>query len=151
MSPAPRAPRPTRGVLRARRVGARVLVQHGHPDPERVRRRVDAALGDDLRRALAAACAARFDERDGTVWVIRRLAFQVVVDAAWDPGQLARAVASHLTRAVERALANGGDGVDVVRFRDRAEHLACFVAELARGTAWSRWYFDAFDGVRVLP
>ena len=38
----------------------------------------------------------------------------------------------------------------VLRFADRAEYLAAFLLALADGTAWRRWWFEGFDGLRAM-
>lgn len=139
------------GTLHARRIRQRVLVVRNHPDPERLRRRLHDALATHLPEALEQAFAPMDAARDDAVWRIRHLVLDVAVSSAWDDRGLARAWAARLAIAVRRAMEAGGDGVTVMRFRDRATYLAAFVAELAEGTAWTRWWFDSFEGVRLLP
>src|SRR4029450_5212526 len=45
-------------------------------------------------------------------------------------------------------LAAGPDGDNVVRFESRAQFLAAFVVDTARGR--NRWYFGEMEGLRVL-
>jgi len=139
-----------RSTLRARRIRQRVLVARSHPNPERVRLQMHGALSTHLPDALDAAFAQAGALDEDVVWRIRRLALHVTVNAKWDDRQLARAWAVQLARAVRRAIEKGGDGVTVVRFAGRAAYLASFVREVADGTAWTRWWFDSFAGLKLL-
>ena len=139
-----------RSTLRARRIRQRVLVARSHPNPERVRLQMHGALSTHLPDALDAAFAQAGASDEDVVWRIRRLALHVAVNAKWDDRQLARTWAVQLARAVRRAIEKGGDGVTVVRFAGRAEYLASFVREVADGTAWTRWWFDTFSGLKLL-
>ncbi|MBI5367152.1 MAG: hypothetical protein HZA54_08955, partial [Planctomycetes bacterium] len=44
----------------------------------------------------------------------------------------------------------GGDPA-VVRFPDRAAYVACFLSDLLRGRAWSRWFYGTFASLQALP
>lgn len=136
-------------TLRAPRIRQRVLVARDHPDPERVRRQMHDALATHLGDALGAAFE-RTVAHDDAVWRIRHLTLDVSVNACWDAPSLARAWAAKLAQAVHRAIETGGDGVTVVRFDSDASYLASFLIEVANGTAWSRWWFDGFDGLHLL-
>jgi hypothetical protein len=138
-------------ALRAPRIRQRLLVRRGHPDPERVRRQLHDALSTRLADALASVFAATGAPHDDSVWRIRKLTLDLTVDARWDALLLARAWASRLVMAVRRAMQGGGDGVVVMRWESPAAYLAGFVREAADGTAGSRWWFETFSGLRLLP
>jgi hypothetical protein len=104
-------------------------------------------LGDALAVAFSAVGSA---DDDDAVWRIRKLTLDVTVNAQWDAAHLARVWADRLAYAVRRAMATGGDGVTVMRWPSTAAYLASFVREAANGTAWSRWWFDSFSGLRLL-
>jgi hypothetical protein len=139
-----------RSTLRARRIRQRVLVARSHPNPERLRLQMHGALSAHLPEALDAALAQTGASDEDVVWRIRHLALDVSVNAKWDDRQLARAWAMQLARAVRRAIEKGGDGITVVRFGGRAAYLASFVREVADGTAWTRWWFGSFSGLKLL-
>jgi hypothetical protein len=40
---------------------------------------------------------------------------------------------------------------EVLHFPDYATYLAHFLLDLAEGSAWSKWYYQRFDGLRMLP
>lgn len=101
-----------------------------------------AALEDVLGPVLASG--------DPSVWIIRRVNLKAVVDAGWDRAQTARAFASALRGAVMRALK--GESVDgVIRFADRSAYLARFLADLADGEAFDRWFHGRFADLRPIP
>jgi hypothetical protein len=53
-------------------------------------------------------------------------------------------------RGLATALEQAHEQPGAVVFHDRAELLAAFLAALAEGSAWSRWWFDEFDGLKPL-
>src|SRR4026207_482702 len=62
---------------------------------------------------------------------------------------LAEIVGGRMATSVARTIqADAGDGVNLVRFASEAEFVAQFVAALADGTAWERWYFFPFRSLR---
>ena len=72
----------------------------------------------------------------------------MINNAAAEHGELAgQQLAESVCSAIESGSADSGN---VVTFRDQAEFVARFVAELLSGTAWERWYFGAFRSYRQL-
>jgi hypothetical protein len=140
--------------------GATYLLPRAHPSPDGARLRLDA-VARRLDRALARPLTELERERDGEVWLFRRVDVDVELDLAADDDALARRWAAGIADAIARRLGSGapgsepdavpaGDG-DVVRFADPADQLAELVAGLAAGTAWSRWWNAPFAGLRELP
>ncbi|MCC7052828.1 MAG: hypothetical protein IT355_06135 [Gemmatimonadaceae bacterium] len=144
------APARRRSTLRAPRIAQRVLVAADHPEPERVRRRLHDALQAHLPAALQARFAAASHRADDTVWRIRRLEIDLVVNASWEEADLAGAWATELARAVTHAIESGADGVTVMRFASPAAYLASFLTDLTNGTCWTKWWYGDFDGLRML-
>ncbi|HEX2094963.1 MAG TPA: hypothetical protein VHG28_21360, partial [Longimicrobiaceae bacterium] len=151
---------PAAGSLRVGRFHADYLVPAAHPEAEGVRSRLDQAARGALLRGLRRTLAPLLDTSDESVWLIRRLHVELEVGAEWDGDRVARAWAAQIARALGRALAEGRSGPDaavwgdpgegVLRFPDRAAYLARFLADLAAGDAWRKWYYAAFDGLRPL-
>ena len=137
--------------LHIRRLAAEYLVSAEHPEPQRVKDRLDRAIGSRLAGALAAAFSGWFPETDTSVWLIRKLDFDVAVNAAWERDQLARAMTTEMARSLGAMLHEGGDSNNVIRFPDRAAYLARFLSDAASGIAWDRWYYESFAGLRSLP
>jgi hypothetical protein len=140
----------TEGTLRAPRIRQHVLLARDHPEPERVRGQLHAALSRHLGDALAAAFPAALSAQDDSVWRIRKLTVNVAVNTTWEAALLARVFAAQLVRAVKHSMQSGGDGVSVMRWANSAAYLANFLQEVAAGTATSRWWFDSFGGLRLL-
>jgi hypothetical protein len=112
--------------------------------------RTERALAGHLAHALRGTLAGWFDRDDESVWIIRRLDLSLMTDAGAPADVLAAAVATTVGRALSDIMRDQGDGVTVLRFRTRAAYVAQFVADIARGDAWGRWYFAPFAGLEML-
>ena len=136
-------------------LSATYLVPAAHPAENEMRLRLDGVarrLDGSLAAPLERLAAGRADE----VWLFRRVDADVALDLAWDDETLARAwadgvAASLASRLGARRPASHApappqldDGV--VCFADRADQLAALVADLAAGTAWSRWWHASSAG-----
>jgi hypothetical protein len=99
--------------------------------------RAEAVLRAELPAALPAALE-RALAGDPTVYVARSLHCEVHVGPAATGDTLARSIAAQLARSVRDP---DRDGTSLVRFASTADYLAAFLAALARGDAWNRWYF----------
>ncbi len=137
--------------LHIRRFSAQYLVPAQHPSPERVKDRLDAAVTQQLAPTLSAVFSAWFSDADPSIWLIRRLEVEVAVNAAWEREQLARAITTQIARTLDVELQDGTDRDNVQRFANRAAYLASFLFDVATGVAWSRWYYESFAGLRLLP
>lgn len=136
--------------LHIRRFHAHYLAPHDHPAPQRLKGRIDDAVAQHLlAQTLSHALANLFSETDESVWLIRRLELDLAVNAAWDREQLTRVIAAQLARMLAGALNETGDG-NVVRFANRAAHLARFLTDVTAGRAWGKWYYESFAGLRPL-
>lgn len=115
-----------------------------------VRDRTLGACRDHLPITLQAA-ARSLDGGDDSVWIVRRIDLSIVtrIDAA--PGDIALSITRSLGRALAKVLMGDGDGVNAIRFRNRAAFLSRFIADAAAGLAWTRWYFAPLCGWRLLP
>jgi hypothetical protein len=100
----------------------------------------------DLVTHVKTELASLLTDGDRSLWIIRRLHVSAVADAA---GGGAEAVARALREAVARALRGGAESI--VRFESRAERLAAFVADLAAGDAFDRWYHARYCYLAPLP
>lgn len=114
------------------------------------------ALLDDVAKrnlpgALARALHAVAPASDESVWFIRSLDIDFAVNAEWSQDRLGTAWADALARTIAAELAQGEHAECVVRFASPAAYRARFLADLALGAAWSRWYYRPFEGLRMLP
>jgi len=138
--------------LHIRRFHAQYLVPRDHPAPQRLKVRLDDAVARHLLgQTLSHALANFFSEEDESVWLIRRLELNLAVNAAWEREQLTGVFAAQIARVLGAALQDdAGDG-NVVRFPNRAAYLARFLRDVAAGSAWGKWYYESFTGLRLLP
>jgi hypothetical protein len=104
--------------------------------------RLPDALADALDRALG---------DDAAVYALRsaRCELFLSADAIADDTELARAWGERIAAAVVRAIHGASSGSNVVRFADRADQIASFIADLLRGEAWTTWIHHAFDHLRT--
>ncbi|MEW5868195.1 MAG: hypothetical protein AB1894_02895 [Chloroflexota bacterium] len=122
------------------------LVPRQHPNPESVRHRLDALAQKNLAAACAQSLEPNLDPHDPSVWLIRRLDVHLVPELNRMPEvAFARAWGERLAGQIVGAIRRGPDGVNVLRFPDRAAYLAFFIGDLVAGLAWNRWYFSAFN------
>ena len=135
MKTAPRA-----ATIDVRDLAMHCVVPESSPSRD-VLRSIDAPL---LEAAIAAATrdSTAFDGDD--VWVIREVDVAMRVPARdVNVASQARRVARSITRRLAELVADG-HGADRVRFENRAEFVAQYVAARRRGSAGS-WVFAAFD------
>jgi hypothetical protein len=119
---------------------------------QRAAQAVQAQVDDITRfaqRELAAALDAYLQRKQGEVILVRSLEFDFDLDLACDPAHAARALAGHVTQQLVECIETAAP--QVLRFKSWAAYAARFVLDLAAGTAWGRWYYDPFDGLRSLP
>lgn len=143
-------PHAGRQLVYAKKLHAHYLVARSHPSPERLRARLDETVGDTMRRMLTSLLAQHISSTDDAIWLIRRLDVVMSMNAAWDPDQIARVWAQQIALALVQILNAGVDGTNAIRFGNRAEYVSHFLGDLVAGTAWSRWYYKEFEGVRLL-
>ena len=98
----------------------------------------EGVLKTELPRALPAALE-RVLADDPTVYVARSLRCEVRAGPAVTGEALARSIAAQIGYAVRDP---ARDGTGLVRFASTADYVAAFLAALARGDAWRRWYFS---------
>lgn len=134
-----------------RRLQSQYLVSSEHPSPVSIKERLDESLSRNLTQALSAAFSSWFSENDESVWLIRRMKIEAVVNAAWDRDKFTRVMTMQIGRMLGAILQGGGDSENVMRFPNRAAYLARFLSDLADGLAWGRWYYESFDGLHLLP
>jgi hypothetical protein len=138
------------GRLRIGRFHIHCLVHEDHPEPERIRSNMTGIVEDMVPGVLSAVMARSFEAGDESLWFIRKLELAVEVNASGDAHAVAHSIAVRTTVAVADEM-RVVDGRNVVRFDNPAQYLAAFLADLADGTAWQRWYYRAFEGLQLLP
>jgi hypothetical protein len=132
------------------RLEAVYVIPRGHPSPDGLRARMDALAREQLAWSCRRILAHALDPKDPSIWFIRRLSVGLTLDAAaFDNEPLANAWGAQLSKSVVETFARGADNESVVHFPDRAAYLAQFVADLAEGRAWDKWYYEG--SLRSLP
>jgi hypothetical protein len=124
-------------------------IPRDYTEVSRIRAQLDAAA----RGALAASLRASMQHvasDDPSLWFVRRMDVAVVVNAAWNHEQIADAWSRRIQTAVQATIARGAETESVVRFDDESAYLRQFLLEIVHGTAWSRWYYRRFEGLRAL-
>jgi hypothetical protein len=135
-------------VINIRRFHAHYRLAADHPDPAFVRQQLDNLANTVLPETLASLTASLGSE-DGVV-LIRRLEVNLALNISLDKGNLARQWAKRIVRELLIAL-HTEKGNGIARFPSRAAFVARFLADLAQGEAWGKWYYRQFDGLRMLP
>ena len=141
----------TNNRLLIRQFQAQYLVSREHPAPERIKSRLDEIVTRDLAQTLATALAPWFSNSGSGLWLIRNLNVKLDVSIAWEQQQLARALASRIARSLATSVQGGSDGENILWFPSRAAYLARFLVDVAEGAAWSKWCYESFEGLRLLP
>ena len=137
--------------LQIRRVHAQYLVPSDHPAPGHVKDRLDDEIKRSLSQMLSAALSSWFSKTDLSLWFVRRLEIDLAVNASGSGDHVSRTLTQQLGRTLGDTLQDGSDNNNVVCFASPAEYLAHFLSDLAAGTAWGRWYYESFFGLRMLP
>jgi hypothetical protein len=132
--------------LAIRRLRIQALLPADRPECEAVRRRLADAAKHGFAPALGRALSQWDEDR---VVLIRRLHVESSLDLALSDEGLAEGLAARIAEEIRRLAEYPDD--NVVVFADRAAHLAAFLTALAEDGSRDRWWFRAFDGVRVLP
>ncbi|MFL5256255.1 MAG: hypothetical protein ACJ8AI_25830 [Rhodopila sp.] len=132
----------TIGRLNSRYLVARDL------DPAAIAGKLDRAASA-LPNHLAPIFEPLADAAADGVWLFRSIALELTLNAGADADTLAATWARTLTRTLFAGL--NGDTEGLVFFPDRAAYLASFLRDLADGDAWSLWYYQPFEGLKVLP
>jgi hypothetical protein len=110
----------------------------------------DAISPAVLGQAISTRLFSLFSTADESIWLIRRLDLRVDVNAAWEPEQLTRTVVMQLARVVDKSLQDESDSANVLWFPNRTAYLSAFLSDVAAGSAWSKWCYESFAGLRLL-
>jgi hypothetical protein len=138
-------------VLRIRRIHNEYLVSVDHPSPQRIQARLDEVATRTLEQTLVSALSPWFANTDSSLWFIQRLDVELDINAACEQEQLSRAWAAQIAQSMAITIQGGSDGENVLWFPNRATYLARFLADVTDGRAWSKWYFESFEGLKLLP
>lgn len=109
------------------------------------------ALRDHFPQTARQAFAPWLDRADDSIWIVRSIELAILTAADAPADALAASTVTALGHALGDALVGDGDGLNTIRFENRAAYLARFVTDAAWGDAWSRWYYAPFHGLKLLP
>lgn len=137
--------------LLIRQFHAKYQISRDHPAPEHIQSHLDDAVTHGLAQTLAHALAPWFSKSDASIWLIRQLDVELDVNAGLGEELVTRTWATQIARSAAVSVQAGSDGENVMGFPSRAAYLARFLADLAEGRAWGKWYYEGFDGLRPLP
>ena len=136
-------------TLHIGRLFNRYLVPAEHQATEEVRHLCESSLATTLSEALAGVLRQSLPAHDSSLWFIRRLELDFAINTELHTSCLPDIWAKEIAAGLADTLREGGTGV--LRFPDRAAYMAHFFLDLAEGSAWSKWYYAPFDGLRMLP
>jgi hypothetical protein len=140
-----------RGSINVGRFRVRYLVPGEHPHPEGIRARMDDIITKNLSDCLSTIMSRRFPDTDSSLWFIRKLELELDMNAGWEPDQIAKRWAMQVVQAISEESQDNRWGQGVIYFEDRAAYLASFLRDLSDGTAWDKWYYGPFMGLKALP
>ncbi len=140
-----------KNVLNIGRIEANYVLSTECPNPQQTKDRLDSAFQQDLGDRLCSILKQWFSENDASIWFIRSLEIEASVNAGWEREQIASTITQQVSGQVRHTLTSKPDGENVIRFPDRTAFLAHFLVEILAGTAWQKWYFEAFEGLKLLP
>lgn len=134
-----------------RKMNTEYLVSNQHPEPFAIRDRLDRVLRRDVASSLASVLRHGMPPSDDSLMFVRSLSIDISVNADWDDGMLAAAWADSIARGLARVIGDRQRDDEIAWFASWADYLADFLRQASTGTAWNRWYFSRFKGLRMLP
>jgi len=121
------------------------------PAPQELQRRVDHIVAARLASVCNSYLEGSLSVSDPSVWRIRNLTVNFSLDAGFaDSHVIAREWGLRLASQISYVVDRGEESNSILRFPNRAAYLAQFLADLAAGRAWGKWYYEEFADLRVL-
>src|SRR5262245_2395377 len=137
--------------LQIRRFCAEYFISAQHPNPHHLKARLDETIERRLAPALSEVFSSWFSTGDSSVWIIRRLDFDIALNAALEREQITRDIRMEVGKEDGAAPQEGSDSATVLLFANRAAYLASFLCDVACNAAWDKWYYESFSGLKPLP
>ena len=135
-----------------RRFHTNYHVPDGTPDADAVRRRLDGLVRERLPAVIEAGLNVGGDDDDDVIVIIRRLHLKLWLDALnIEEPDVAERWGRLLVQAVAEAILHDSSD-NVVRFENRADYVASYLADLLDGFSPHRWAYEALrplEGLRV--
>jgi hypothetical protein len=123
-----------------------------HPDPDGLRRALDAELSSpEFSAGCRELLAGELDPADSSVWRIRRLSLDLSANgSSASHRQAAQAWTRQLGSQVQDLLTRTEHDESCLRFPSLPAYLAQFVFDVATGLAWGKWYYEEFADLSIL-
>lgn len=137
--------------LNIHRLRSTYLVPSDHPAPDAIRSRLDSVAQHKFANAISVALSHRFALSAPGVWLIRSLTLNVDLNLDSSEDQMAESWAKQAAISVAKILHENAEADQVLHFSTPAAHLAHFLRDLVEGSAWDKWYYRKFEGMRPLP
>ncbi len=137
--------------LNIHRLRSLYLVPSDHPAPDAIRSKLDNVARRKFGDAIASALSRALPDSTAGVWLIRSLTLNVDLNLDASEDRLAEIWARQAAVSVAMVLQDNAKADQVLHFASSAAHLAHFLRDLADGSAWDKWYYRKFDGLRSLP
>jgi hypothetical protein len=127
------------------------FVPANYSAPQDLQRRADSIVADRLASDCSLCLEQSLDAADPAVWRIRDLTVNLALEASFsDPQDVARSWGRRLAAEIYSVVERGEVSDSILRFPNMAAFLAQFIFDLAAGRAWEKWYYQEFEGLRVL-
>jgi hypothetical protein len=135
-------------ALHIGRIHNHYLVAAQHQAAEEVRNLCEDAIATTLSEALRNTLERLLPVEDPGLWFIRRLDVDFAVNTEI-MSNMADTWAKEIVGAWQAAVQTN-DEENTVYFPERAAFVANFLLDLSEGSAWNKWYYSGFDGLRML-
>jgi hypothetical protein len=109
--------------------------------------RLDRVCREQLAKSYEEALVNALSN-DTAVYVIRRVHVRstFIVSERLSDRSLARSWGFDLAEAVMRAIAQGSNNANLVRFENQADYVAQFLIARLKADSYTQWYFEGFAG-----
>ena len=138
-------------TLNIHRLRSLYLLPFDHPAPDAIRNQLDHVAERKFRNAIASAFSQALPGCAEGVWLIRSLSFDVDLNLDAGDDRVAEIWARQAAISVAKVLRESGEADQILHFSSAAAHLAHFLRDLVNGSAWEKWYYRKFEGLRPLP
>jgi hypothetical protein len=127
------------------------LVPANYAAPQDLQQRLDRVVAERLAEDCSSCLEQFLKSDDPAVWRIRNLAVNVFLEAPrFDPDDIARNWGRRLAANIHSIVEQAEQSDAVLRFQNKAAFVAQFVFDLAERRAWTKWYYEEFEDLRVL-
>ena len=127
------------------------LVPANYSNTQDLQRRADKMIADRLASDCSLCLQQSLDLADPAVWRIRDLTVNLTLETSFsDLHGVTRSWGRRLATEIYSVVERGEESDSILRFPNKAAFLAQFIFDLAAGGAWEKWYYQEFEGLRVL-